>query len=106
MELRRLSAEKIALKDKVKIQSAQQAAEAKQLENQVKEADAQLQNLMIELKEKEQENRVNKLKLKEVNRFLLNKQNNVKKGITKKQAARAPNTVQRSVNASVDEYMS
>jgi hypothetical protein len=61
---------------------------------------------MIELKEKEQENRVNKLKLKEVNRFLLNKQNNVKKGITKKQAARAPNTVQRSVNASVDEYMS
>jgi len=61
---------------------------------------------MIELKEKEQENRVNKLKLKEVNRFLLQKQNNVKKGITKKQVLRAPGMVQRSVNASVDEYMS
>jgi len=44
------------------------------LEGQVQKAEQQLQTMVHELKNKEQENRINKLKLKEVNRFLQQKQ--------------------------------
>jgi hypothetical protein len=72
--LRRLSAEKVALKEKVRTQGAMQLAETKKLEAQVHQADEQLKLMQQELKVKEQENRINKLKLKEVNRFLQQKQ--------------------------------
>ena len=44
------------------------------MEGQVQKAEQQLQTMVHELKNKEQENRINKLKLKEVNRFLQQKQ--------------------------------
>ncbi len=69
-QLETLESEKIQLKEQVATEEKKHQGELKGWERKIKEAEEKLDGINRELKEKEQENRISKLKIKEMRRML------------------------------------
>ena len=69
-ELERLEQAKITIEMKIKEQEKQHRKDIKQWEKSIKEKEQNYNEMTKELKEREQENRISKLKIKEMKRLI------------------------------------
>ena len=70
----KLEREKLALEQQIAEEDKKNRLEMRKWERKVKESEARLDSFNKELKEKEQENRISKLKIKEMRRLIKHNQ--------------------------------
>ena len=73
-DLERLEQEKMALEKQVAEEDKRHRLELRKWERKIKESEQRLDSFNKELKEKEQENRISKLKIKEMRRLIKHNQ--------------------------------
>jgi hypothetical protein len=73
-ELRRLEEEKKSLEGQIADEEKRHRTELRKWEKKIKASEEKLESLQKELKEKEQENRISKLKIKEMRRLIKHNQ--------------------------------